>query len=229
MECVVCTSLIELNFCHLHVFQSHLYPQTAKIWYLINCFAPLHPAVLKHLLTPIISQHTLNMCIPLLAGYTFQTHHVLKLKASLFLQLPKLLLSLILLSLKGTLIYTYYGILIACKPVFSTNSKILEDKECYLIRVSTPSLTQYLLTLSLLISKLTTGTSMVVQSVRPHTSNAGATYLSLVMELISHMLGGVVKNKTNTNNKTAKTDYLAECNDDSLTLRSVPCKRQKLV
>ena len=49
--------------------------------------------------------------------------------------------------------------------------------------------------------------------------------MSLVMELISHMLGGVVKNKTNTNNKTAKTDYLAECNDDSLTLRSVPCKR----
>lgn len=84
------------------------------------------------------------MCIPLLAGYTFQTHHVLKLKASLFPQLPKLLLSLILLSLKGTLIYTYHGILIACKPVFSTNSKILEDKECYLIRVSTPSLTQYL-------------------------------------------------------------------------------------
>ena len=68
----------------------------------------------------------------------------LKLKASLFPQVPKLLLSLILLSLKGTLIYTYHGILIACKPVFSTNSKILEDKECYLIRVSTPSLTQYL-------------------------------------------------------------------------------------
>lgn len=84
------------------------------------------------------------MCIPLLAGYTFQTHHVLKLKASLLPQLPKLLLSIILLSLKDTLIYTYHGILIACKPVFSTNSKILEGKECYLICVSTPSLTQYL-------------------------------------------------------------------------------------
>ena len=152
------------------------------------------------------------MCIPLLAGYTFQTHHVLKLKASLLPQLPKLLLSIILLSLKDTLIYAYHGILIACKPVFSTNSKILEGKECYLIRVSTPSLTQYL------------PNPINVNLKTDHWDFHGGLECK-TSHFQSHMLGGVVKNKTNTNNKTAKTDYLTECNDDSLTLCSVPCKR----